>query len=143
MSDTSCGESKDITHNKVVKLKTLINSLGGVFRERLLDENATERKMFSVMITGPMNSDLEDVVNLGVEWGYFHKSLIGSKEGFTRNIQLILNRRLAPCFYLDPSGYTAYLSVTPDALEIACINSQRFINGRIKQQENQLTLDLS
>ena len=83
----------------------------------------------------------KSVFELGVEWGYFQKSTIGSKEGLGRKLQYVLNRRLAPYFKIDPSGYAAYLSVTPEALELATKDTNKFIQQRSGiKEERQLGL---
>jgi hypothetical protein len=110
----------------------------------LLNDQAKERKLISILVSSDLDEELEEIFRLGVEWGYFQKSAIGSKEGRGKKLQYILNRRLTPYFNLDPSGYAAYLSVTPDALRLACQNSSRFIQQRFDQNDDkQLGFDLS
>ena len=57
------------------------------------------------------------------------------KEGTGRNILYTLNRRLAPLFKLDPTGYAAHLSVTPEMLNIALINPNQFVSERLRESK--------
>ena len=93
------------------KLKNLILTLGGTFRQKLLS-NAAERRVFSIAISDEPAADVAEVLELGVKHGYFHKSTIGNKDGTGRTPLYILTRRLAPYFTLDPSGFAGYLFVT-------------------------------
>lgn len=121
------------TSSNVVKLFNLITSLGEVFRGRLLDENATERKLSSILIPDEIPNELELVLNMAVELGYLQKSSIGSKEGRGRRPRYTLSRRLAPYFKLDPSGYAYNLSVTSSALMVALNNPKVFVRERLSK----------
>ncbi len=122
------------------KLYNLINALGEAFQTRLLDQNASERRLISILLSSPPSPDLESVLRLGVEYGYLQASTLGSKEGIGRRKQYILNRRLAPYFRLDPGGYAAYLSVTPDDLVLACTNPRLFVLKRLKPKKESSTV---
>lgn len=115
-------------------LRTLLNSLGKAFRARVLDRQATERRLISIMVPDKLSSLVEDALKLGIQWNYLQLSTIGTKEGLGKKRQYILSRRLAPFFKLDPSGYAGYLSVTDEALGIACINSEQFVKLRILKE---------
>ncbi len=114
------------------KLSVLINSLGEVFRLRLLDEHASERKLFSIVVSGKISRDTQEVLDRGIQWGYLQRSTIAAKTGVGRVPQYILSRRLAPYFKLDASGYAGYLPVTAEALEQACYDTRRFVSRRLK-----------
>lgn len=134
----------EASNSEVDKLYTLICSLGALFRERLLDDSLSERRIFSIMIKPSVPPDIRSVLRLGIEWGYFHESTIGSKEGLGRNRLIILSRRLAAYFKLDPSGYAGYVQVTEDDLRLACDNTAAFLRsrGKTKINDNQLALDM-
>ena len=108
---------------------------------KLLSDDS-ERRFISFMLTKKPNSDLNDILDLAVEWGYLNISTISNKEGTGRNILYTLNRRLAPLFKLDPTGYAAHLSVTPEMLNIALLNPSQFVSERLRELKsiNQQTL---
>ena len=116
------------------KLKNLIKGLGRLFAEKLLDEEASERRVFSVFMNEPPE-DLSRIIDLGVSNGYFQKSSIRSKERTGRKLEIIFNRRLAPHFYLDPTGYSGRLSITIDHLRLAMRDPDKFVKLRLKLDE--------
>lgn len=118
--------------DKVDQLRNLIEALCTVFRIKLLSDDS-ERRFISFMLTKKPNNDLKGILDLAVEWGYLNISTISNKEGTGRNILYTLNRRLAPLFKLDPTGYAAHLSVTPEMLNIALLNPSQFVNERLRE----------
>ena len=84
----------------------------------LLDADASQRKLFSFAITDRASQDVQDVLDLGVRYGYLFQSIIGRKEGIGRAPLYILSRRLAPLFNLDPMGFAGYKFVQNQALEL-------------------------
>lgn len=116
---------------KTEKIKNLITALGESFQQKLLSED-TERRYISFMLSSEPDAELADILNTAVEWGYLQRSTIARKEGIGRNILYILNRRLAPYFKLDASGYAAHLSITPDMLLIAMSSPRAFVRERFK-----------
>jgi hypothetical protein len=114
----------------VSQLYCLINSLGRLFRNVLLSEGS-QRRIFSIMVKGAMDENLQRVFQLGVEWGYFQRSTAPSKDGYGREYRFVLSRRLAPYFKLDASSYAGQLSVTSEQLKLACIDSDRFVKIRM------------
>ncbi|MGY3902615.1 ORC-CDC6 family AAA ATPase [Aeromonas lusitana] len=141
-------ESTIYTSSHVTMLLNLVTALGETFRARLLDENATERKIFSIMIADDVVSPLDQVLDMGVELGYLQRSSIGSKEGRGRKPKFTLSRRLAPYFKLDPSGYAYNLSVTSEALMKSLRDPKAFTRERLSKGNNdgimqiQQTLDI-
>ncbi len=114
------------------RLRNLIVTLGGTFRQKLLSEDA-ERRVFSVAISDEPKADVVDIFELGVKYGYFQKSTIGNKDGTGRTTLYILTRRLAPYFTLDPSGFAGYLFVTSDRLREGMQNPQALLR-RVKRK---------
>jgi hypothetical protein len=114
------------------KLRNLIDALGGTFHLILFSE-ATERRVFSFALQDEPNDQLRKILNLGVQNGYFQKSLIGNKMGTGKSQLYILNRLLAPYFKLDPSSFAGYKFVTCDVLSEALHNPRRVV-GRIKDR---------
>ena len=129
-TEESAIESLKDTSSKVDQLKNLIISFGDCFQEKLLSDD-TERRFLSFMPTQEVTKELQDILDLAIEWGYLYRSSIARKEGIGRNPLYVLNRRLAPYFKLDPSGYAAYMSVTPDLLTLATDDPIRFVRERL------------
>jgi hypothetical protein len=117
--------------DRVKKLRNLIQALGGMFHT-ILVSNAAERRVFSVALTDESDDEVLSVFKLGVQYGYFHESSIGNKEGTGRTRLFILSRRLAPLFTLDPTSFAGYKFATCGALRNAMERPQRFI----RQLEN-------
>ncbi|CAA6692637.1 MULTISPECIES: hypothetical protein [unclassified Lentimonas] len=129
INTTENGESDDVE-----KLRSLINGIGELFQAKLVS-NDSERRLIAFMVTQSLSKSTQNVLDLAVEWGYFHVKTIGRKEGVGRNRAYILNRRLAPYFKLDPSGYAAYISITPKDLELAMTNHRMFTQKRLSNTE--------
>jgi hypothetical protein len=132
--------------NITAKLRNLIRALGGAFHEILISDRS-ERRVFSVALSDEPSEEVRSVFQLGIQYGYFHQSSIGNKEGTGRTRLYILSRRLAPVFKLDPTSFAGYKFVTNIALLEAMNRPQSFIN-KVRQQgdelleDAQLTLDL-
>lgn len=122
----------------VARLRNLIKGLGQLFARKLLDEDASERRVFSVFLNEPPE-DVSKIIDLGVSNGYFQRSSIRSKERTGRKLEVIFNRRLAPHFYLDPTGYSGRLSVTIEHLRLAMKEPETFVRLRLKIKENEST----
>ena len=111
----------------VFQLRNLIEFLGGMFRLKLIS-NDSERRVFSVAVTGHASPDVARVFELGVAYGYFHISSIGDKEGTGRTRLYILTRRLAPYFNLDPSSFAGYQLVTNAVVQSAMLYPKRVLD---------------
>ena len=112
-------EGEDVSEHqqRIVKLRNLISFLGSIFFDKLVSEDS-ERKVFSVAISGDASREVEEIFSLGAVYGYFHRSSIGKKDGTGRTRLYVLTRRLAPHFGLDPSSFAGYKFLTN-----ACIRS--------------------
>ena len=116
------------------RLRNLVEALGQLFRQRLLDEKASEQRAFSVVLRDKPGRELNDVLELGIRLGYLHKSDNASKEALGGRLpRYILARRLGPYYRLDVSGYAAHLSVTAADLEVALKDPAEFVKIRLKQ----------
>jgi hypothetical protein len=111
--------------SKVEKLRNLIESLGTLFHEYLISDRS-ERRIFSFAISDKVNSDLQDVLDFGVEMGYFQTSSIGKKRGSGRTTLYILTRILSPYFKLDPNSFAGYKFFTAARLNLAIRNPDTF-----------------
>lgn len=120
-------------------LRNLIRGLGGIFRARLVSDFA-ERRIFSVAVSGETSTRVRDVLELGVEFGLLHRSMIGNKNGIGRSPLYVLTRRLAPFFKLDPSSFAGYLWVTDQTLQRAMTDPEAVIQWA-KQQGANLEVD--
>lgn len=127
---------------KITKLKNLIDGLGGLFGEYIVSTDRSERKVFSFAISGNIEYELQEVIDLGVRLGYFHKSTIGKKNGTGKTRLYILSRMLAPHFLLDPTSFAGYQFFTSNKLMRAMHNPDVFINEmlRIKEEEENETI---
>lgn len=121
---------------KINKLKNLIDGIGGLFGEYICSTRS-ERKVFSFAISGDVEQELQEVIDLGVRLGYFHKSTIGKKNGTGKTRLYILSRILAPHFLLDPSSFAGYKFFTSDKLLKAIYKPDAFINDMIKVSEEE------
>lgn len=108
------------------KLRNLILALGGTFHEILVSD-AAERKVFSVALSDAPDDELLEIFRLGRQFGYFHESSIGNKEGTGRTRLYILSRRLAPFFNLDPTSFAGYKFVMCSVLREAMQKPNAFI----------------
>lgn len=122
----SDGAEESPPRDKVHMLRNLIQALGGTFKHILLSDKA-ERRVFSMAFSDEPDSEVQEVLKLGVVRGYFHVSAIGNKEGTGRTPLYILNRILAPHFYLDPTSFAGYLFVTNAAVRQAMDNPRRLL----------------
>ncbi|WP_313659392.1 hypothetical protein [Acinetobacter variabilis] len=127
--------------NRVDRLKNLINGLGECFQKKLIS-NDSERRLISFMLTKNPSPELQEILDLAIEWGYLNLGSIAKKEGIGRNQLYTLNRRLAPYFRLDPSGYAAHMSITPDLLELATTSPTQFVSERLKHNEKTLNSNI-
>lgn len=140
------GLENAVPKEKIECLSNLIQGLGGLFRQILLSDRS-ERKIFSIAISDDLSDEVETILNIGVNLGYFHRSSIGRKDrksgGRTR--LYVMNRKLAPLWNLDPTGFAGYLFVKNALLEEGIRNPHRMLrrieqNGTLQNMDEQLTL---
>ena len=123
-------------------LRTVIESLGRLFYERLHDREAREARLFSFTVRGQVPLDIDEVLGLGVRHRYFQLRTYSTKEGGGRERWYVLNRRLCPVFKLDPTGFEGRISLTPEFLRLACENPEKFVRLRLRRSEDELQLNL-
>lgn len=121
----SIGVDKNL--RKSDKLRNLISGLGGMFHAILISETS-ERRVFSVALSSKPDYELEEVLNMGVEYGYLQESTIGNKQGTGRTKLYILNRLLAPHFKLDPTSFAGYKFLKAELLKESLYNPNMFIS---------------
>jgi len=131
---------EDATH--LDDLQILVRSLGELFYNRLTDPDSREPRVFSFTIRGeiPDESNLDRILKLGERIGYFKHKTYSTKEGGGVSDWYILNRRLAPRFKLDPTGFEGRMTLTPQLLEIGCQDTREFIRRRLDIDKNQVSL---
>ena len=117
-------------------LRTLIESLGRLFYQRLHDPQSREARLFSFSVRGAVPEPIEDILRLGVRNRYFQHRTYSSKEGGGRENWYILSRRLCPVFKLDPTGFEGRISLTVEDLTLACEDPQRFLRRRLRSSQN-------
>ena len=121
---------------KAKKLSNLINALGNTFHKKLISD-WSERRVFSVALSDVPDKEVLDVLDLGVQYGYFHESSIGNKEGTGRTRLYILTRRLAPFFKLDPTGFAGYFFVTSNDLRDAMYDPRALLRRLNRKGSNE------
>jgi hypothetical protein len=118
------------------RLLNLIHGLGGLFRQILLS-NRSERRVFSIAISDNLSVPVEKILNIGINFGLFHRSTIGrkNKKSGGRTKLFVLNRRLAPNWTLDPTSFAGYLFVQNSILEEVIENPQKILSRIEKSGE--------
>ena len=117
------------------QLGNLLDSIGHLCREKLLDPSASEQRVFSFALTDLPTTHLQGILQLGVRLGYLQKSDLASKSiAGGRRPRYILSRRLGPYYRLDVSGYAAHLSVKSADLHIALRDPRAFVRARLKTE---------
>jgi len=107
------------------KLQNLLLSMGKTFHDILMSKTKSERRVFSIALSNIPTKKIREVLDFGVQNGFFHLSTIGTKDGDGRTWLYIMNRSLAPFFVLDPSGFAGYLFVTNETLEQAIYKGKK------------------
>ena len=125
----SMGHSKE----NYAKLGNLLDAIGTLCRERLLNPAASEQRVFSFALADEPDAELSEILHLGVRLGYFQKADLASKNALGgRRPRYILSRRLGPHYRLDVSGYAAHLSVACGDLKQAIRDPKSFVKNRLK-----------
>jgi hypothetical protein len=118
--------------NDFDKLRNLIEAMGQTFN-LILFSDVSERRVFSFALQNDPGKELRKILKIGVQTGYFQKSLIGNKMGTGKAQLYILNRLLAPHFKLDPTSFAGYKFVTCGVLNEALYNPHKVIR-RVKNK---------
>jgi hypothetical protein len=125
-------------------LRTLVESIGRLFYQRLHNPKSREARLFSFTVRGRLPNEVDEVLQMGVKYRYFQLKSYSTKEGGGRERWYILNRRLCPSYKLDPTGFEGRVSLTVEALELACKDPDKFVRERLKREmgheAEQLTL---
>jgi hypothetical protein len=128
------------------QLRNLIEGLGRLFRSRLLDPEASEQRVLSVVLRDDPSVSLQRVLNMGVQLGYLQRTDNAAKEALGgRRPRYILARRLGPHYKLDISGYAAHLSIMSNVLERATRDPASFVRSRLRNDRSdssQFSLDI-
>ncbi|XEG74761.1 hypothetical protein QA447_11205 [Pseudomonas sp. abacavir_1] len=124
------------------RLRNLVQGLGSLFQAFLMDEKASQRRIFSFVISDSPSKEIEDILRAGVRFGYLYEDTVGKKSGMGRTKLYVLSRRLAPAFRLDPMGFSNYLSLTNDFLLEISERPNSFVS-RLKKRGAEGVLDAS
>jgi len=121
-------DSKDDDYRlkKADKLYNLIDSLGKLFHLILISERK-ERTVFSVALTDMPDRELKEIIDMGVQHGYFHVSTKRNKDSTGLVHLYVLSRVLAPAFILNPLSFAGYQFMSSEVLKIALTNPTSFI----------------
>lgn len=114
--------------NDIERLRNIVHGIGALFKAHIMDETATQRRVFSFSISDEPSQKIKAILKLGVVHGYFYIDSIGAKSGMGRVTLYVLTRRLAPAFSLDPIGFSSYLTVTTQLLTEISERPQAYIN---------------
>jgi len=141
------GHESAVPKDDIEKLFNLIEGLGGLFRHVLLSDRS-ERRIFSIAISGTPSKEIEKILDIGINLGYFHLSTIGKKDSKSggRKKLYIMNRRLAPIWTLDPNSFAGYLFVQNSLLEDGVKNPESMLRRinvdetKESEQEYQISL---
>lgn len=146
--ETYSKEGDELAYPKgdIAKLSNLIQGLGALFKMNLLSDKK-ERRVFSIAISDQISTEVENILEIGIQLGYFHKSTIGRKNvGSIGRIRLyVLNRRLAPIWTLDPNGFAGYLFLKNKVLEDAIndpMSTSKYFNQRYSKDGDDIQLSL-
>lgn len=141
-------ESSSQGHPREIhRLRNIVLGIASLFRAHIMDESATQRRVFSFSVSNNISDDMKELLRLGVIHGYFYMDSIGAKNGFGRVPLYVLTRRIAPAFLLDPIGFSGYLTVTDDFLNSISKDPGTFIarlrkNGLSESLYNQAQMSL-
>ena len=126
---------EEINVDELTNLRNLIDALGGVFRCILLSDRS-ERRVFSIAISDKISDRVKKTLELGIQLGYFHRSSIGKKNAITggRTNLYVLNRRLAPIWNLDPTGFAGYLFLQNKWLEWSIENPEELLKRVVREE---------
>ena len=119
---------------KLNKMRHMVQALGGIFFEMLISD-AAERRIFSIALSDTDDREVLDVLELGVQYGYLHRSSIGIKKFAGRTPLYILTRRLAPFFSLDPTSFAGYQFITTAELRSAMLDPLAFVRRFSKRRK--------
>lgn len=101
------------------QLHSLLDGLGMLFRERLLDSSSREPRIISVSLKDRPDETLKRILRLAEREAFLHRKWYRSKRG-NRNLPCyVLNRRLCPHYNLDLSGFQGRLELTAAQLSLA------------------------
>jgi len=145
VEDARSGISQNSSVQDFKQLRNLVQTLGGIFQAILLSDRS-ERRVFSIALSDTPPDEIMRIFDLGVIHGYLYEGAIGTKDGRGRTRRYVLTRRLAPFFKLDPTGFSGYLFVTTELLQLAIQNPTKAISDFEKNrlgsviEETQLSL---
>ena len=122
------------------KLQNLVMGLGEIFKAHVLDEKASQRRLFSFTVSGD-SSILEPILQLGCEYGYFYTDVRGSRDGLGVEKKYVLTRRLAPVFSLDPIGFSGDKSLKASLLLELCRNPKTLTSKLRKEGSGAIESD--
>ena len=130
--------------DNVQKLQNLIFSMGKTFHDILVNTDRSERRVFSIALSNTPTLEMKEVLDLGVQTGYLHKSYIGTKDGAGRTWLYVLNRYISPIFVLDPTSFAGYLFLKNENIIRAMETGARLKNNvELKNEETEENVQLT
>jgi hypothetical protein len=114
--DYAMGDDSRELIKRVKQVKNLVEAIGNAFYASLIHQTRSERRVLSFALQTDPSDELQEILRLGVSLNFFSVSTLGKKEGFGRTKRYVINRRIAPYYSLDPSGFSGYFWVTSELL---------------------------
>jgi hypothetical protein len=119
------------TPEKIIEAKQckelfyLIEALGSYYKERLLNKQLKEPRVFTfTLIDQGKIKEVEDVLRLGVNMNYFQSYWYSTKAGLGKYPGYALNRRLCPRYVIDHTSFRGRVELSSEALLFAMKNGK-------------------
>ncbi|CAG1003539.1 MAG: hypothetical protein OIN86_16675 [Candidatus Methanoperedens sp.] len=101
-------------------LYTLIEALGKHYRQRLMDVNFKEPRVFTFTLKDSnKNMEIEKILEIGVNDNYFQSYWYSSKMGLGKYKGYAFNRRLCPRYNIDHTSFRGRIELTSEQIKNA------------------------
>jgi hypothetical protein len=101
-------------------LFTLIESLGNYYKDRLMEPELKEPRVFTFTLKDPNTSEMvEKILELGVNENYFQTYWYSTKTGIGKYKGYAFNRRLCPRYGIDHISFRGRVELSTNDLEVA------------------------
>ena len=112
---------------RIQELKTLIISLGNLFRKNLLNFEYSEGGVtaFQTQLSR-LSKEEKEVIKIGIEQRYFLRRFYSDKDGSAINSAYALNKMFFPYFKLELAPFSGRIKIKPELIKLACMSSKDF-----------------
>ncbi|MGL6120536.1 MAG: hypothetical protein ACRC0V_08525, partial [Fusobacteriaceae bacterium] len=124
--------SKEPYPEKTVEiLKNFVDSLGNLYRKRLLDINCVEYGVTTIQINdSELSEEQRNALKIGIEFRYFSRKFFTDKNDGTQiKLSYALNKMFFPKFKLELIPFSGRLSIEKTILSKAFTNSDEFMKA--------------